>query len=336
MQQTHSFRKAFALVELTVVLVAVALIGSVALVAGSQNRKNAGLAGSLANLRQIAEITGNYAADYQDAVWGLTWKMGYAPSEFADLRNPASNVEAIMFQTVDIIRRRFDVDAPRFRDRLPSYWLSTLVLADYLDESLPMEWTVSPGDAIRLQWQQDPHNPPDLGEQGGDGWSAAFAPFGSSYELMPAFFAPDERTNEQSTITQYPLGHNGTQIPGSVIFGQRRIGEVLFPAQKVHMAERASFFFGPRPVHYLQSVARVPVLMVDGSASPRTTADANASFSPGLPDRDDKKSLTDYSPNPLYEPPTLSGDIKDRRIDTHYKWTRHGLRGIDFAGDRSP
>ncbi|VAX39263.1 hypothetical protein MNBD_PLANCTO03-1424 [hydrothermal vent metagenome] len=303
-------------------------------VAGAQSRTSAGLAGSLANLKKIGEVTGNYAADYEDQLWSFTWHPGYAPSEYDDLQNPADSVTAVAYQAVDIVRRLYRDDFPRFNNRFGSYWISTLVLADYLDESLPLEWVVSPGDKVRLEWQLDPDNPPDLNEQGGVGWSAMFAGFGSSYELMPAFFAPDERTDYQSTITQYKPSHNFTQVPPGLEFGGRRVSEVLFPSQKVHMAERASFFFGPTPTHYLHAEARVPVLMADGSVSPRTSADANVSFKPNNPDNPNS-SLANYVPNLIYEPPTLSGGTKDFDIETHYKWTRRGLRGIDFNGQRA-
>ena len=335
MKREQKVRGAFALVEVVTVLVLLGLVCSVGVVAGAQSRTSAGLAGSLANLKKIGEVTGNYAADYEDQLWSLTWHTGYAPSEYDDLQNPASSSEAVGYQAVDIVRRLYREDFSRFDDRLGTYWLSTLVLADYLDESLPLEWTVSPGDKVRLEWQLDPDNPPDLNEQGGAGWSAMFAGFGSSYELMPAFFAPDEKVDRQDTISQYNRHHNLTWLPSGIKFGGRRVNEVLFPSQKVHMAERASFFFGPTPAHYLHAEARVPVLMADGSASPRTSADANDSFRPNSPNNPDGTSLTDYKPNPIYEPPTLSGGAGDSGIETHYKWTRRGLRGIDFNGQRA-
>ncbi|VAX39261.1 hypothetical protein MNBD_PLANCTO03-1423, partial [hydrothermal vent metagenome] len=242
--KTKQQPRGFSLVELVVVCIVVVAVCAVAWPGARLARSQAGLSGSLANLKKIGEVTGNYAADYEDQLWSFTWHPGYAPSEYDDLQNPAGSSTAVGYQAVDIVRRLYDEDFPRFDDRLGTYWLSMLVLADYLDESLPLEWAVSPGDKVRLEWQLDPDNPPDLNEQGGEGWSAMFAGFGSSYELMPAFFAPDERVGNQNTISQYRASHNFTSIPGELEFGGRRVSEVLFPSQKVHMAERASFFFG--------------------------------------------------------------------------------------------
>ena len=329
-------RKAFASVEAAVVVGVIGLACCVAMVGGQHARKQAGLAGSLANLKKIGEVTGTYAADFDEHFWTFSWTADYQPSEYDDLQQSGGdNLQATLHQAVDIVRRRFDEDALRVTNKVGHYDLSTLVLADYLDESLPMEWVVSPGDEVRLGWQADPHNPPDLNEGGGEAWSAIFAVFGSSYKLFPAFFAPDEATFDGGiTIYQYPQNHKLTYVPGGLEFGGRRVSEVLMPGHKVQMAETASYFFGPRPVYYLMPQARVPVLMVDGSAAPRTSADANSSFRPNSPNSQGT-SVTDYTPNPLYDPPTLSGGEFDDNVETHYKWTRRGLRGVDFSGERA-
>ncbi|MCC7387946.1 MAG: hypothetical protein IT431_04170 [Phycisphaerales bacterium] len=325
--------RAFVAREAAALTLAGALVCCVGAVGMGQGRKAAGLAGSLANLRKIGETTGAYAADFDDHLWSFTWSVGNCPSQYEDLRNPASNSDAIAFQATDIARRRFDESIPALRDRLAAPWLSTLVLADYLDDPLPAEWAVSPGDAVRLGWQADPSNPPDLNEQGGDAWSWLFSSFGSSYMLMPAYFAPEEKLGDQAAISQSTGHHDLYNVPSGVLFGGRRVAEIASPSRKVHMAERASFF-GPRPVYFLHREARVPVLMADGSAAPRTSADANHSFKPNNPDSPGS-TLANYRPHPLYDPPTLSGASEDSNLETHYKWTRRGLRGIDFAGERA-
>ncbi len=325
--------RGFTIVEAVVVCVVVVLVCAMALSSGQHARKQAGLTGSLANLKKIGEVTGNYAADFQDHLWSFTWNEDYQPSQYADLQN-GDNLQATSHQAVDIVRRRFSEDTLRFSARMGQYDLSTLVLADYLDESVPMEWVVSPGDELRLAWQADPDNPPDLNEQGGEAWAAMFAGFGSSYKLMPAFFAPDERTPEGNTISQYRGSHKLTIIPARMAYGGRRVTEVSSPSAKVHMAESASFFSGPRVTYYLLPQARVPVLMADGAASARTSGDANDSFVPNNPDSP-STSTTDYHPNPVYDPPTIGGGDRDFSVETHYKWTRRGLRGIDFSGERA-
>ncbi len=327
--------RGFTLVELVVGCAVVALVCVVAAPGLTQARKSAGLAGSLANLRKIGETTGAYAADFDDQLWSFSWNVGNYTTQYTDLRAPSGNGEATGFQATDIARRRFDETIPPLDDRFPALWLSTLVLVDYLDESAPAEWAVSPGDAVRLGWQADPSNPPDLNEQGGEPWNRLFTAFGSSYMLMPAYFAPDEKVGSWQTIYQYAAYHDFCWIPGTVRFGGRRVAEVEHPSRKVHMAERASYFFGPRPAYFLHQQARVPVLMADGAATPRSSADTNASFRPNSPGPLLLTTTTDYVPNPIYDPPTLSGGTTDFDLETHYKWTRRGLRGIDFGGERA-
>jgi hypothetical protein len=321
--------------ELFVVVGIVGVGLSMLMVGAGQGRKSAGLAGSLANLKKIGEVGANYAADYEDFVWAFSWQRGDTSSQYQDLRNPYDPADMTAYQAVDILRRRYNESFPKYSDRYGPYWVSTLVLADYLGESLPMEWVVSPGDRVRLSWQADPDNPPNLGDQGGAAWAKVFCGFGSSYEYMPAFFAPDEKVGGANTISQYESNHGLTWAPNDMVNGSRRVAEILFPGQKVQMAERASFFFGPKPVFYMLPPARVPVLMADGSASPRTTGQANASFQPNRVDDPVRVSTTDYVPNPVFEVPTLSGGSRDNDIETYYKWTRRGLRGIDFAGERA-
>lgn len=331
-------RRAFALAEGGVLAGVVGLLVCVVAVGAGQERRSAGLAGSLANLRRIGESTGSYAADFDDQFWTFTWSVQDNDSNYFDLQNPEHHIDAIAYQAVDIVRRRSRKDVPGPNgSRFVPPWLSTLVLVDYLDEAVPAEWAVSPGDEMRLAWQRDPRHPPVLGEQGGTAWDAIYGPFGSSYTLMPAFFAPDERIGDgPRTIEQYKPNHALYWIRHHITYGKRRTAEVSFPAQKAHMAERASFFFGPRPEFWLHREARVLVLMADGSASPRTTAESNASFFPNAPDDTARVTLLDYAPNTIYEIPSRAGDgEKDLDIEGAYKWTRHGLQGVDFAGERA-
>ena len=238
-----------------------------------------------------------------------------------------------MFQSVDIVRRLTGRDDhPRYDDSFGPLYLGPLVLADYLQDSLPAEWMVSPGDTVRRQWAADPDHAPDFGDS--KAYAATFGPFGSSYIHMPAFIAPDQKIGTRQTIYQYSPTHYLMWIP-PMQFGGRRSAEVYFPAQKVMMAERESFYFGPRPVYYLHPTARVPVLMVDGAASPRSTADSNASWWPNVPNNSQLSTRLTYRPRPPFEAPAVDETaVVDEDLESAYKWTRGGLSGIDFAGER--
>lgn len=309
--------RGFALVELAVVALALALAAAVIAVGGRQNRLGSGLAGSMANLKRFGEVTGNYAADYEDRFWAFSWKRGDALSQYGDLNFTPDDLQASANQAVDILRRRFDESVPRFSNWVANVRTGTLVLADYLDESLPMEWTASPGHRVLLEWQHDPY-------AAGNTWDTRRRAFASSYELPTAFFSPDE----YPTITQGST-HSSYYVPPGVELGGRRVNEVDFPSRKAHLSDTASWFFGARPAWYLEPEARVPALSVDGSAAVRRTADANAAGDPINAWRGDY--FINYLPQE-WEVPAMhpSGDV----VSGKYRWTRRGLRGIDFDGER--
>ncbi|MEM9374518.1 MAG: hypothetical protein AAGA55_12825, partial [Planctomycetota bacterium] len=74
---------------------------------------------------------------------------------------------------------------------------------------------------------------------------------------------------------------------------------------------------------------QIPLVLFDGSASTRTTSDANPGFDPNDPTSPDP--LT-YFHNPFGADGVTVGDGPDE-VNGYYKWTRGGLRGIDFGGE---
>ncbi len=311
-------RSGFAAIDAGAVLSVAVCACSVVMVAMGQGRKSAGLAGSLANLKKFGEVTGNYAADCEGLLWTFSWKAGDSLSQWDELNNAQTHLQAAANQAVDIIRRRFDEQFPRLDSWIPHIVVSALPLGDYLDEILPVEWFASPGDARLLELQRDPY--------AHGGWLERRWAFSSSYTLPTAFVSPDE----YPTIRQ--AAYYSYFVPNDIDLGGRRVEEVAFPSGKVHLSEQASWFFGPRPAWYLESEARVPVLMMDGSAGARRTADANAAWDPRDPSQDDY--IITYNPpaDNYWEPRPLGGSSS--RVSGRYRWTRRGLGGVDFDGER--
>jgi len=110
------------------------------------------------NLRVFAAGTQSYAADNADRFWGFSWLPNVInPTQFADLRQPASDAAACANEAVDIIRRR--ANRPEFEqvdNWVPHVQFSYLALADYLAVQLPARWAVSPEDGPRQCWSNDP------------------------------------------------------------------------------------------------------------------------------------------------------------------------------------
>jgi hypothetical protein len=312
--------RGFAFVELIIVGVVLAVVASLVAVGGRQNRLAGGLTGSMANLKRFGEVTGNYAADCEDRFWTFSWRAGDSFSQYNDLNNAGSDFQAGANQAVDIFRRRFDPDFERINNWLAHILYSSLPLVDYLDEPLPAEWFASPGDRRLLEIQSDPYS---LGR-----WAEVRWAFGSSYALPTAFISPDE----YPTIFQSG-SYNSYWVPPEMELGGRTVTDVTFPSNKAHLSETASWFCGPQPAWYLETEARVPVLTVDGSVAVRRTADANAAWNPDDPSRDDY--IIRYNPpsRNWWEPrPLDSRGYSD--VSGKYRWTRHGLAGVDFDGER--
>jgi hypothetical protein len=81
-------------------------------------------------------------------------------------------------------------------------------------------------------------------------------------------------------------------------------------------------------VYFAYSYARIPMLMVDGSAHVRPTNHANSGFNPSNPRSPIPLVLT-YTQS-SYEPPILPAGGSN--VTMYYYWTRGGIQGRDFEG----
>ncbi len=322
--------RAFALPELIAILAIACIAIALLAVTTDRQRRAAGLTQSLAHLRQIAAWTGSYAADNDDRYWGFSWKVfDRNLSSYPDLRGPfSSDYHAMSAQAIDVLRRR---TTGTFQ--LPPNWMpvlghSHLTLADYAGASLPAFAFLSPGDVRRMLWARDPagFSAEQYPPQPFGGPETAFIPYASSYEVMPAFFQSDNALTDPMAMSQGST-HTVFSIRGDN-FRQRRIAEVAFPSQKVHLAEWTQSYFGSQDVYHLFPEARVPRLLADGSTTTRASSESNVGVDPFIPTRQYPLMLT-YSPA-AWDPPVPTGAAE--RIEGRYRWTRLGLRGRDFDG----
>jgi prepilin-type N-terminal cleavage/methylation domain-containing protein len=337
----RSRRPAFTLIELLVVIAIIALLISILLPALGEARKAAKLAKGLSNMHQLAVATHSYTTDFQDKLWAFTWRAtGGANgrnynSEFPDLQNPGGDdMRAARFQMVDIIRRRSDrptfpslINTPLF----PHLTYSHLVLLDYLNFELPNLVAISPDDRDRLKWAADPAGydaglyQPNLGT-GGDNQRH---PYGSSYRIVPAavdISSPPYR--------MYPnlASHNSVfYTPGFTKLQGRRMSDVMYPGQKVHMYDTMGRHFGKFNYSqaYIYESCRQPLALLDSSAAVRSNRDANkGTDNPNLTNSTANASIM-YDPSPV-EPNYLQGPFP---LGTgYYVWTRSGMKGVDFGG----
>jgi hypothetical protein len=342
-------RRAFALVELSAVVLILLVVCVLASLLLPDARRRARLAGSIQNLLQLGNGYAASASDHANRVSSFTWTPGTHTCDNYTFPASVTYNDAAADQAVCIIRTlggRRDIVA--IRAWFPYAYYNHLPLMEYLDERLPSSKLVSPGDAPRLAWQragrvaaQDP------GDQGVAYFRLACRPAGlsntekrwsysSSYEIQPSFYSPNALTQDPGgpaipTVAQSTESHRSyTTGSAQIVLGNRRFDEVQHPSHKAFVYETNQRFFGSRELFFLYAEARVPVLFADGSASVRVVGQANRGFQPNIP-QSPQNTRVNYFPELSWESPCANGGNAEI-VNGQIRWTRQGLLGRDFQG----
>ncbi|TVS06884.1 MAG: prepilin-type N-terminal cleavage/methylation domain-containing protein [Phycisphaerales bacterium] len=349
-------QRGFTLIELLVVISIIALLIGILLPALGEARRIARMTIDQNNQRQLAAAMNTYSTSFEDRLASFSWRGPmqsggrplYPGSDYPDIRQRMESLSqpdptsAGTAQAYDIIRRLSGRDdIPLRTSWIPHVRYSHLVLADFMAARLPEKLVVSPADRVRLNWQR---------EAGQLFWDDYFAPlqptpgeavnnwmqvYSSSYEWVPAIY--DRAQSRNLTTRSGPAvdarltqgsRHSTYQTAGGIAqYGDVRMTEVQFPSQKVMFHDGEARYFGKENIFFLYPDARLPVTMFDGSVSVRETGASNMGWDPKSPAR-----VVGLRIN--YEPSPWGAPARDNLPQPfgHYRWTRGGLKGVDFDG----
>lgn len=333
-------RRGFSLIELLVVIGIIAIIMSILMPGLWNARKLSRAALCKSNLRQFGESAGSYAIDFGGKIFSFSWTTGQTPSDYDDLVVPPGqrvfDTEANARQATDIIRRR-SLSEPNFvkpQPWIPAVDYSHLVLLDYMAVELPVPIAACPEDRSLKLWQSDVEafNRGDFGPEqpeftGFAGRVMRAKPYSSSYEVTPASY---DRSVVGGRVSQGAGNHYVYGTNSNTKIGGVRFDQVLFPSSKVHTHDTIQRH-SKKPLFFAHPDVVQPVLQFDGAVVDRRTRDAGIGWRPNRPT--EGPTIITYEPF-RYEPPTSSG-AESEEFYGRYRWTRGGVRGIDFGVELS-
>ena len=309
------WRDGFTLIELLVVIAIIALLIGILLPALGGAIGSARTLKCQANMRSMGAAAINYGGDYRDAIPAFSWKPGNYETEYNDLQSPNSDLQSTPYQAVSIIR---DYSGNPYIPRssggnnwFANLWFSHLVFYDYLTGNLEEPIAACPEDDQQVERAEIPIEDYPTNQ--------LFRKFESSYETSAVTYSVDRFNGTQLPMDQHdrPWG-SFYRAPNYV--ASRKFTEVAFTSGKAYMFDTFDRHYADEPDYlYFQPNARQPILFFDGSVNVKDSDESNPGYRPLDP--------TNIEPSEI----KLSSS-SDESFPGYYRWTRGGLRGIDYGG----
>ncbi len=349
--------RAFTLIELLVVIAIIALLVAILLPSLAGARKAARQAINVSNFKTLATANTTYGADFKDLQATFSWRaqrfypltVGMNPGGGfrTELRNFGSDLTAAAGQAIDIIRRRAEPECTGIAEQtnwIPQPTYNHLVLIDYLASRLPDPVLIAPEDRFRQRLADGVR---------ASGNALAFVnslsgaqyngmritwPYSSSYQWVPAAYTPDKESGDGGRLRQgdnqifYEYNPGNAATGSRYRLGGRKLSEVAHAAQKVLIMEDVGRT-QRNELPFVYDGAICTVATFDGSVRTVRTSDTNPGGYCALNFRR-TVAMFAYEPRVEWGYPVWPNaeDPRELSLFGRYRWTYHGLKGIDFGG----
>ncbi len=342
-------RHAMSLIETLVSIVVIASLTLTILPALASMRGDSLNEMSKANLMSIGQGRDQYALDNKDRIFSYSWIPGESYTlPDGRVKTGIDWQDAAAYQNQEILMRRtgritgaFKIGS--FTSRLPHRRFTHLVLLDYLAESNDAfnasTLAIDPADQNLLNWHERP-----LSYGSGSGvpyaegipfgydsdlnWSnnniRSRWPFSSSYSIVPASWQSDGLNGESLYVPTNDTPHLYRASGPNIVLGGRRMSQVAFPAEKVHLHEEFDFEQKRYP-WFAYDLSSPEKLMFDGSINSEQSRRSNRSYHP------ENRSIWEQTYIPLNAHAIPLGGLNDsERLSLRFRWTLDGLQGVDY------